>query len=132
MPEVNLIAVLVAGVSSMVLGAIWYSPLLFGPKWQAAAGLTDGQVASGNPAMIYGGAFVLSLLAAYVFAMFLGPKPGLNLALGAGFGAGFCWVAASFGISYLFERRSLGHWAINGFYHTFQFGLFGLVFGLMS
>jgi hypothetical protein len=132
MPEVNWIAVLVAGVSSMVLGAIWYSPVMFGKTWQAAVGLSDEQIASANPAVTYGGAFVLSLIAAAVFAMFIGPKPELGFALGAGFSAGLCWVAASFGISYLFERRSLAHWAINGGYHTLQFGLFGLVLGLLG
>jgi hypothetical protein len=44
--------------------------------------------------------------------------------LGAGVSAGLCWVAASFGINYLFERRPLGLWLINGGYHTLQFTLY--------
>jgi Protein of unknown function (DUF1761) len=132
MPEVNWIAVLVAGVSSMVLGALWYSPALFGKAWQRAVGLSDEAIASANMPLVYGGAFALSLIAALVFAMFLGPKPSMALALGAGFSAGLCWVAAAFGISYLFERRSLKLWLINGGYHTFQFGLFGLTFALIQ
>ena len=58
-------------------------------------------------ALIFGGAFVLSLIAAYVFAMFLGSEMSLGAATAAGFAAGLCWVAASYGISYLFERRPL-------------------------
>ena len=73
----------------------------------------------------------LSLLAAFVFGMFLGPKPSLALGLGAGFAAGFAWVAASFGINYLFERRGLKLLMVNGGYHTLQFTLYGLVFGLI-
>ena len=46
--------------------------------------------------------------------------------------AGLCWVAASFGINYLFERRPLGLWLINGGYHTLQFTVFGLILGLAS
>lgn len=129
MPNVNLIAVLVCGVSSLVLGGIWYSPLLFAKAWQRSAGLSDEQAKSGNMAIIFGGAFVLSLIAAYVFGMFLGNSMPLVGAVGAGFAAGLCWVAASFAINYLFERRPLSLWLINGGYHTLQFTLFGLILG---
>jgi hypothetical protein len=131
MPNVNLVAVLVCGVSSLVLGGIWYSPLLFAKAWQRGAGLSDEQAKSGNMAVIFGGAFVLSLIAAYVFAMFLGTEMPLAGAVGAGFAAGLCWVAASFAINYLFERRPPSLWLINGGYHTLQFTLFGLILGLI-
>ncbi|MFL6759204.1 DUF1761 domain-containing protein [Sphingomonas sp.] len=131
MPQVNLVAVLVCGVASLALGAIWYSPFLFAKAWQRAAGLSDEQAKSGNMAVIFGLTFVLSLIAAYVFGMFLGHSMPLAGSVGAGFAAGLCWVAASFGINYLFERRPLGLWLINGGYHTLQFTLFGLILGLM-
>jgi len=131
MPEVNLLAVLLCGIASMLLGGLWYSPLLFGRRWQSGAGLSDADLADGNMALIYGLAFALSLLAAYVFGMFLGPDMPLAACVGAGAAAGICWVAASFGINYLFERRSLGQWLINGGYHALQFTLFGLILGLM-
>ncbi|MBX7540078.1 DUF1761 domain-containing protein [Qipengyuania sp. GH29] len=131
MMEVNWIAVVVAGVSAFVLGGLWYGPL-FGKAWQAETGLTDEQLKSGNRAKIYGVSLVLSLLAAFVFAMFLGPDQPLSFAVGVGFAAGFAWVAASLGINYLFEHRSLKLWLINGGYHTLQFTLYGLVLGLMA
>ena len=131
MPSVNMVAVLLCGVSSLVLGGIWYSPLLFAKPWQRAAGLSDEQAKSGNMAVIFGGAFILSLIAAFVFAMFLGRQMGLHAATLAGLSAGLCWVAASFGINYLFERRPLGLWLINGGYHTLQFTLSGLILGAM-
>jgi hypothetical protein len=132
MPEVNLLAVLACGVGSLVLGGIWYSPMMFAGPWQRAAGLSDEQAKSGNMALIFGGAFVLSLVAAYVFAMFLGNQMSLGAATAAGFSAGLCWIAASYGISYLFERRPLTLWLINGGYHTLQFTLFGLILGAMQ
>jgi len=132
MPEVNWIAVALCAVSSLVLGGLWYSPALFARAWQTAAGLSDEQARSGNMALIFGGAFLLSLIAAAVFAMFLGTGMGVGAATAAGFSAGLCWVAASYGISYGFERRPLKLWLINGGYHTLQFTLFGLILGLMS
>lgn len=127
---INYFAVLAAAVSAFLLGGLWYSSALFHRHWLAASGLTEAELQAGHPAMIFGLSFVLALLAAFVFAMFLGPEPSLPLGLGAGFSAGLCWVAASFGINYLFERRSFRLWLINGGYHTAQFTLYGLILGL--
>jgi hypothetical protein len=132
MPEVNWLAVALCAVSSLVLGGVWYSPVLLAKSWQKAAGLSDEQAKSGNMVMIFGGSFVLSLVAAFVFAMFLGKGMGLQASTLAGLSAGLCWVAASFGINYLFERRPLELWLVNGGYHTLQFTLFGLILGAMK
>ena len=129
MPHVNWLAVLAAALSSFVLGGIWYSAL-FAKAWQAAAGLSDAEVAGGDKALIFGGAFVLALVQSAVFALFLGPNPAPMLGVGAGFAAGLCWVAAAFGITYLFERRSLKLLAINGGYATLQFTAIGAILGL--
>jgi hypothetical protein len=131
MPEMNWIAIALCAVSSLVIGGLWYSPVLFARQWQSAAGLSEEQAQSGNMAVILGGAFLLSLLAAAVFAMFLGPDMSVGAATAAGFAAGLCWVAASYGINYLFERRPLRLWLINGGYHVLQFTAFGLILGLM-
>ena len=130
MPEVNYLAVIAAAVATFLLGGLWYSPALFGKVWQREAGVSEEQMKNANMAMIFGLTFVLSLIAAWVFALFLGPRPPMALGLGAGFSAGLCWVAASLGINYLFERRSLKLWLINGGYHTLQFTIVGLILAL--
>lgn len=128
MPEINLWAVLVAALSSFLLGGLWYSPALFEGTWNRESGRAQSPRGR-HPALVFGGAFVLSVIAAAMFALFLGPQPALPFALGAGFAAGLCWVAASFGINYLFAGRSLKLWLIDGGYHTLQFTLYGLVLG---
>jgi hypothetical protein len=128
MDGINIWAVLVAAASSFLLGGIWYGPL-FKNVWCREAGV-DPNGKGGHPAKVFGGAFLLSLLAAYVFARFLGPAPDLQRALATGAVTGFCFVAACFGINYLFANRSLKLWLIDGGYHTLQFVLYGLVLGL--
>ncbi len=130
MPEVNYYAVIAAALASFLLGGLWYSPLLFAKVWQRESGVSDEQLKNANMGLIFGLAFVLSLIAAVVFALFLGPRPPLALGLGAGSAAGLCWVTSSFGINYLFERRSLKLFLINGGYHTLQFTLIGLILAL--
>jgi hypothetical protein len=126
--EINWFAVIAAAASSFVLGGLWYGAV-FANAWMKAAGLTAEQARAGNQAMIFGGSFVLALVASASFAVFLGAD--IDAMTGALYGltAGLCWVAASYGISYLFERRPLQLWLINGGYHTLQFTLIGLILG---
>jgi hypothetical protein len=128
--SINWIAVVVAAVSTFMLGGLWYSPMLFGKAWMKAAAVSEADLSRGNPAVIYGLSFVLALLAAAVFALFLGPAPALGFALGAGASAGACWVAAGMAITYLFERRPVALFLVNGGYLTVQFTIYGLILGL--
>lgn len=125
--EINWLAVIAAAVSAFVLGGVWYGAL-FGDAWLKAAGVTKEQAMASNKALIFGGSFVLSLISAATFAMFLGQVDAMTGAL-YGLCAGLCWVAASYGISYLFEMRPLSLWLINGGYHTLQFTLIGAILG---
>ena len=127
--SVNWLAVVAAAISAFVLGGIWYGPL-FKNVWCRENGIDPNSPPMHHPGAVFGGALVLSLVASAVFALFLGPKPSFGFAVGAGLSAGLCWVAASFGINYLFSGRSLKLWLIDGGYHTLQFTLCGLVLGL--
>lgn len=73
--EVNLLAVLVCGIISMVLGFIWFGPL-FGKQWMKVIGAdknTDAQNKAIQKTMgpIYGISFVLALFQAYVLAHYI-------------------------------------------------------------
>jgi hypothetical protein len=132
MPAIDWVAVIVATVASFAIGAVWYSPVLFAKAWQRESGVTDEQAKSSNMPLIFGGTFVLMFLATAVFAMFLGPSPGLGFGAGAGFAAGLFWVAGSFGVNYLFERRSLKLFLINGGYNVAVFTAMGAILGVMA
>lgn len=123
----NLWAVLLAAVSSFVLGGLWYSPAVFGRVWNDENG---GVEQTGHPAKVFGISFLFALIAAVAFAFWLGPRPPLASALQTGLLAGMGFVATSFGINYQFAQRSSRLWLIDGGYHTAQFLLFGLILGL--
>jgi hypothetical protein len=131
MSDVNVLAAIVAAASSFVLGGLWYSPKLFGTAWNRENGSDPKKMTQGrHPAQVFGISFVLSLIAAFVFALWLGPAPELRTALLAGLAAGAGFVATSFGINYQFASRSMLLWSIDGGYHVAQFLLFGLILGL--
>ena len=125
MMTLNPWAILVAAVSSFLLGGVWYSAL-FAKVWERENG---GPSQPGHPARVFGVSFVFSLLAAAAFAWLLGPAPALSHAVGTGALVGGGLVATSFGINYQFAQRSWTLWAIDGGYHLLQFVLFGLVLG---
>jgi hypothetical protein len=130
MPDVNYLAVGLAALSAFVLGGLWYS-LLFARQWAALTGQSEEKLKSGNPAIVFGGAFLLNLIAAFVLAMFIGPM-GIKFGTLAGLAVGLCWIATSLGVNYLFERRPLGLWLINGGYFTLQFIAMGAIIGAFN
>jgi Protein of unknown function (DUF1761) len=129
--DINYFAVLAAAVSAFVLGGLWYSPLLFYRPWLRANGFTDADVQKGNPATIFGFAFVFSLLMAANLAAFLG-TPDTTAAWGATAGAlaGFGWVAPGIGVVALFERRPWSYVLVNGGYWGVALTIMGAILGV--
>ena len=131
MRSVEWLPTIIATISAFILGGLWYSPMLFAKAWQRETGLSDEQLNAANKSMIFGVSFVLCLIAAIAFSMVIGPDASFWMAFHSGAGIGIAWVATSFGVNYLFELKSLRLWLINAGYHTLQFTIYGLVFGLM-
>lgn len=63
MPEMNWLAIIVASLVPMVLGAIYYGPLL-GKQWFSSLGKTAEEMEPNNPAVTYGLALLMAFLAA--------------------------------------------------------------------
>src|SRR5688500_14029469 len=111
---INHFAVFVCAVMSLVIGALWWSPLLFAKAWQAETGLTDEQLAKANPLKNFGLSFLLAWLMSYNLAFSLGePDTTWQWGIAAGLLAGVGWVAAMLIVIALFEQRSLKYILIN-------------------
>lgn len=70
MIEVNYLAILVAGVISIVLGSLWYGPL-FGKPWMVIMGFSkENMTASQKKSMIrsYALMFIATLITSYVLS----------------------------------------------------------------
>lgn len=130
MQGLNLFAVLAAAVSAFMLGGLWYSKLLFLNPWSKASGVTAEKMNESHPAKVFGISFLFSLLAAFAFAILIGPKPPLDFALGRALLVGGGCAAACFGINYQFAGKPFSLWLIDGGYHIGQFLLYGLILGL--
>ena len=131
--ETNWIAVLGAALAGFVIGGLWYGPLL-GKAWQAESGLSDEAMKSANMGRIFGLTFVLNLVAAFILAhvMTTYQHPDLHISAMIGFGIGLGFVATSIGVNYLFARKSLKLFLIDGGYWTLVYTVMGAIFGALA
>ena len=140
MGAINWLAVLVAGISSFVVGGIWYSPGLFGKAWMKDNNITEEDVKKGNKGKIFGWTLIFSLLMAANLGMFLADPPttcpegcGIktDIAWGAtgGFLAGI-WTFCAIAIHSLFELKPWRLILINGFYSVVALTLMGAIIGV--
>ncbi len=64
--EFNLLAILVAALSSFVAGFIWYNPKVFGTIWMKEIGMTEEKAQKGNMLKIFGLTFVYAFMLAFM------------------------------------------------------------------
>lgn len=126
----NHLAIVVAAVSAFAIGGLWYSPLLFQNAWQRVNALSKANLAKGNPALIFGISFLLTLLMAYNLAFFLGnEETDIVWGATAGLLTGLGWITPSIAILALFERRPTRYTLINGGYFIVMFVVMGAIIG---
>ncbi len=130
---INIWELIVASLSTFVVGFLWYGNFLFGKPWQKLAGLSDEDIAKGNMALIYGLAFVLNLVAALFISMFaeIAMMLGTSAFLAGLFAVVLCigFVATSFGVNFLFSRKPLKLYLIDVGYMVVSFFIMGIIIG---
>lgn len=129
---INYWAVLVAALASFLIGGAWYSPALFARAWMEENGFSEADLQSTNMVKLFGGAFVLAFVIAFNLACFLGKDVGVAMGTFYGSLTGIGWVATAMGITYLFERKSMRLFLINGGYHVLTFIVMGAIIGAWS
>lgn len=126
--NINWLSVIVASISSFLVGGIWYGPL-FGKAWMVAFGFTEAFLRKRSMSKVFGLSLLLAFVAALNLELFIGVDANMSYGLVAGFLAGFGWVATLLGILYLFENRSFKAFLINAGYCIVALTLMGGILG---
>ena len=117
--NIHWLAVLAAAVGYFALGAIWYSKILFAPKWLALLKIdaSDPNATKGMAA-IMATSFVTILVACIGLAILAAYLHLGGFVSGVKLGAltGICFGATAISNSYLYEKRPTGLHLINGGY----------------
>jgi hypothetical protein len=120
---INYLAVLIAGIIAMPIGAVWYGPL-FGKQWMKEHGFTAEELKKNfNPAKIYSIAAVSHIIIAYTLARLMGYLDAYSV---SGFlhVAFFSWLGFLFlpmFINSLFARKTLKLLFIESLYFLVYF-----------
>jgi hypothetical protein len=133
--NVHWLAVLAGAAAYWVLGALWYSPMLFAKPWVKMNGLkTDDPDAKKGMGLMFGGSFVLMFVASTGLALLLQLLPGAGVMQAAKLGllVSVCFSFTSNAISYLYTRKPAGLYAIDGGYHVVGSMLAAIVIKLIS
>lgn len=114
-------AIAVAALAYFVLGALWYSKILFAKRW-----IADLKIDVNNPdakkgmGMMFGGSLVLMFVQCLAIAVLankleiIGGCWMSGVKLGAVTGGCFC--AAAVGVNYLYEKKPFSLFLINAGY----------------
>jgi hypothetical protein len=124
LPQVNYLAVLVAGIVIFMLGGLWYSPVLFARRWVALMGKTEEELkAAASGPVAYVIVFICGLLTAFALAIVIHQFYPVTVGTGV-LVAVLCWAgfagATSFGTA-LFSGQPRGLWLINSAYNLVAF-----------
>lgn len=117
-PKLNYPAIFVSAIAKFIIGAIWYSPLLFAAQWMQLTGITEEIAGQTNMGLIFGAALIAYIVQAYVLAHFVHYTNSTTAKGGAqtGFWLWLGFVAVLLLQNVLFERKAMSLWAINAGY----------------
>ncbi|UCG62314.1 MAG: DUF1761 domain-containing protein [Candidatus Zixiibacteriota bacterium] len=128
---INYLAVIVAAVAYLIIGSLWYSPLLFGSAWMKGIGKTKEQLAGGATLINYILALIFGFIASYGIARILLWRGGGGISDGiiTGLLVSVCFVLATFFMNDIFEKRPAGLTFINALFHIVALIVAGIIIG---
>ena len=129
--NVNLLAVLVAAIATFVLGAFWYSPVLFAKQWMRAQGHTPEALEQMKKGVTkaYAVSVLCYLVMAYVMALLASYTQATSFAQGLwlGFLSWLGFVATTGLTANLFSSKPILAWVIDAGYQLAYLLLMGVV-----
>jgi hypothetical protein len=129
----NLLAIVVAVVAAFALGALWYSPLLFGNIWVRAHGYSGERLErmKKSAPRAYGASFVCFLVMAHVL-VYLAHRVGVGSALGGAKLGALCWLGFAATISmmsWVYSDKPFATYLIDAGYELGYLVLMGAIIG---
>ena len=118
--NLNWLHVIVAAVAYFILGAIWYSPVLFAKPWAKMVNINmNDPNAKKGMGMMMVGSFVLMLIATIGLGLMYEVIPITTAAHAIKYGLlfGVCFAGTAISISFIYEKKPIGLYLIDGGYH---------------
>ena len=128
--DINYLAVFLSAILSMIIGSLWYSPIMFGNIWMKLGGMSPKDIEKAKKkgmGKLYFAAFIGSLVAAFILAHFVQYVIASTFFEGMETG---CWLWLGFVApvllgSVLWESRPVRYYLINVSYWLVNLALMG-------
>jgi hypothetical protein len=159
--NINFLALLLAALSSLVVGFIWYNPRVFGTIWMKEIGMKEEDMKGGNMFKMLAGTFVYAFLISFILQMLVIHQFGAMGMVGGkvelakpsyaafmadygtafrtfkhgalhGFMTGLFMVLPIIGIGALYERRSFKYVLVSGGFWIVSFIIMGGIICMMQ
>ena len=109
--NINIVGAIAGAVAAMAIGSLWYSPWLFGSRWQTLIGRTDDELGSPVAAMAVAGLMFVVMGAG--MSWIIPNDSSVPIGLMWGFIGFWGFALPAIVINGAFERRP---WALMGIY----------------
>ena len=127
---INIFAIIICTIFYWVLGALWFSPFLFGKIWSKALGKNPDDLGPNLKQVL--GSFIVNLVATVMIAILLELIGSYNvltgLLVGLLIGVGFVFTVDFYDV--IFEQKSIIAYLIDSGYHAISFIIIGIILGL--
>ena len=131
-PKLNYLAILVSAVIWWIIGALWYSPVLFGNAWMQITGMTAEMAAGMSPLLIYAMPLIAYLIACYVLAHAVVYAKATSAGTGAlvGFWNWLGFVGAIMFVTVGFQNKPFTLWLIDAGYDLVGLLIAGIILAI--
>lgn len=125
----SILAIVLAVVANMIIGALWYSPLLFANVWMKSLGKTREELHSSNPNIGYGFTTLAGIITAIILSLVITMLDSVTVGGGAliGFLAGAGIASARELSPTFFEGRKYTLFFISAGYHIVSLTVMGAI-----
>lgn len=128
--RVNIWSVILAAVIYLIIGSLWYSPLLFGKYWIKLIGFCDEDFKTNKPMwLILVLSFLSAAVAAFMISAVLGPRSSVVTGAIVGAAVAICWITMSKLTDVLFENKPVRLFLLHAGFDLVSFMLMGAIVG---
>ncbi|MHA3787661.1 DUF1761 domain-containing protein [Flavobacterium hauense] len=113
--QINFLAILVAALSTLPVGFIWYNPKVFGTIWMNETGMTEEKAKGANMFKVFGLTILFSFMIAFILEFLVIHQFGASGMVGGPGAANIKPSYAAFMADYGTAYRTFKHGALHGF-----------------
>lgn len=132
--DIHISGILLAVVANTIIGALWYSPLLFANIWMKSLGKTREDLHTSSANTGYAITMIAAVVTSIVISYFISLLDPVTITGGAwiGFLAGLGIASARELSPTFFESRNLTLYAISAGYHIVALTVIGIILASFS